>query len=53
MKINKIYTVTDTYRSSKGNEYTIVAVELTDISEEQACWYKPTMYGTISHNDID
>lgn len=53
MKINKIYTVTDTYRTSKGNEYTIVAVELTDISEEQEFMYKPTMYGTISHKDID
>lgn len=53
MKIGQIYTVIDTHRTNKGNEYTVVAIELDDIPEEQKFMYYPRMYGTINKKDID
>lgn len=53
MKIGNISTVTKTYLSTKGNEFTIVSLELLEIPEDRKDFYKPRMCGTISHKHID
>ena len=53
MRIGEIKTVTRDYRTTRGNLYQIVSVEMLDIPEDMQCLYKPVMYGTINHEYID
>lgn len=53
MRIGEIKTVTRDYRTTKGNLYQIVSVEMLDIPEDMQSLYKPVMYGTINHSYID
>ena len=53
MRIGEIKTITRDYRTTKGNLYQIVSVEMLDIPEDMQSLYKPVMYGTINHSYID
>lgn len=53
MKIGNINQVTKVYRSSKGNDYCLVSVELLEIGEDQKDLWNPVMYGTINWKFID
>ena len=52
MEIGEIKTITRHYRSSKGNEYQIVRIELIDIPADMRYLYDEAMYGTINYKYI-
>ena len=52
MEIGEIKTITRHYRSSKGNEYQIVRIELKDIPADMRYLYDKAMYGTINYKYI-